>query len=88
LCFFVLIDPFYLAQSRFFQMNALLSSFIILSILTICLFFNTTKRKYIYLSALFTALALLTKQPALILIPCFFYPFFNRSVLEFFSMDF
>ena len=70
--FFVLIDPFYLAQSRFFQMDALLSSFIILSILTIHLFFNATKRKYIYLSALFTALALLTKQPALILIPYFF----------------
>lgn len=70
--FFVLIDPFYLAQSRFFQMDALLSSFIILSILTIYLFFNTTERKYIYLSAFFAALALLTKQPALILIPYFF----------------
>lgn len=77
---FILINPFYLAHSRFFQMDALLGSFSIFSILLIFIFLQNSQKKYLIFSGIFAGLAILTKTPALILIFYFLLLFYFHYI--------
>lgn len=70
---FIALDPFFLAHSRVIHLDALLTTFMVLSLLYILYFLKGSQIKYLFLSGFFSALAILTKIPALFL--CFFLPF-------------
>jgi hypothetical protein len=61
--------PFFLADSRMFHVDALLSSLMLLSALLMLLYRETDRLRYLVLSGLAAGCALLTKTPALYLIP-------------------
>ena len=65
------LDPFYLALSRLFHLDALLTTFSALSLLAMLLHLRSPQRelRWLVLSAGCVALALLTKSPGLLLIP-------------------
>lgn len=69
---FLLIDPLFLAHSRFFQMDALMAVFIILSLLFFLLFLERRNKFYLLFSGIAAGLAFLTKTPSFVLIPSFF----------------
>lgn len=58
------LDPFFLAHSRVVQMDALLASFMILSILLLLVFVKKKEKIYLLFSAFLGGLAVLTKIPA------------------------
>lgn len=61
-------SPFYLAQSRVFHVDALLSSLMLLSALLLLLGMQSQKRRHLILSGLVAGFAVLTKVPSLFLI--------------------
>jgi hypothetical protein len=64
------LDPFYLSHSRIVHVDALLSSFMLLSVLSLLVYLRQPgRRRYLVLSGVSAGLALLTKTPALFLIP-------------------
>ena len=65
------LDPFYLAHSRLLHLDALLTTFTTLSLLALLLHLRSPRPKlrWLLLSALCTALALLSKSPGLLLLP-------------------
>jgi len=65
----IALDPFFLAHSRVVQMDALLASFMILSVLSLLVYVKERRRGLLVLSALMGGLAILTKLPALFLVP-------------------
>ena len=66
----ILLDPFYLAHSRIVHVDALLASFMLLSALGLLVYLKRpNQRRYLLLSGIFGGLALLTKAPALFLVP-------------------
>jgi len=65
----IALDPFFIAHSRVVQMDALLASFMILSALSFLVFQKENSRKYLVFSAVMGGLAILTKLPALFLVP-------------------
>jgi Dolichyl-phosphate-mannose-protein mannosyltransferase len=68
----IALDPFYLAHSRFIHVDALLTTFMTLSLLAFLLYIRKPDRKFfLIISGGFLGLALLTKQPAECLIPFF-----------------
>jgi hypothetical protein len=62
-------SPFFLADSRMLHVDALLSSLMLLSALLILLYKEMGHRRYLLLSGLAAGCALLTKTPALYLVP-------------------
>jgi len=62
-------SPFYLAQSRIVQSDALLGTFMLLSALLLLACLQTGQRWYLLLSGFAGGLALLSKSPALFLLP-------------------
>jgi hypothetical protein len=66
---FIAIDPFFLAHSRYFQLDSLTATFMLLALITFLFHGQTVKTHFLILSAIFTALAILTKSYALALIP-------------------
>lgn len=62
-------SPFFLAQSKVYHPDAMVSSFMILSGLLVLLYAETGRWRHLILSALVAGLAYLTKTPALFLIP-------------------
>ncbi len=61
-------DPYYLAHSRFIHQDALVTSFMILSVLSFLVYLEQGRsRPYLVFSALMAGLAFLTKSPALFL---------------------
>jgi 4-amino-4-deoxy-L-arabinose transferase-like glycosyltransferase len=66
---FIAFDPFYLAHSRLLHVDALLSSFLFLSILAYLVFLKEGSWWALLVSAVAAGLSLLTKTPALILLP-------------------
>lgn len=62
-------SPFFLADSRMFHVDALLSSLMLLSALLMLLYRETDRLRYLVLSGLAAGCALLTKTPALYLVP-------------------
>ena len=67
--FFIATDPFYLAHSRIAHLDALLTTFMTISVLFLIAYFNHSKKKYLLLSAVFSGLSFLTKSPSLFLVP-------------------
>ena len=66
---FLALDPFFVAQSKMIHVDALLSSFMLLSALLLVLYVDTKRWPHLLFSGMFGGLALLTKSPALFLIP-------------------
>lgn len=70
-CGFILIsfDPFFLAHSRFLHVDALLSTFMFVSLLAFLAYLKDRKRFELFVSGIFVGLSLLTKTPGVVLIP-------------------
>ncbi|MFW6143861.1 MAG: ArnT family glycosyltransferase [Patescibacteria group bacterium] len=66
---FLGLDPFHIAHSRVLHLDALLSSFMLLSAVALLVFVKKKNYWYMVLSGVFASLALLTKQTALYLVP-------------------
>ncbi len=63
-------DPFVIAYSRVLHVDGLAGTFITLSLLAACLYwFHDRRRRFLILSAICAGLALLSKSPALVLLP-------------------
>ena len=70
---FVSLDPFYIAHSRCIHLDAMLTNFMILSVLAFLVHLNHPyKKRYILLAGFLQGLSFLTKQPSLFLIPYLF----------------
>lgn len=84
----IALDPFIIGYSRVIHVDALLGSFLTLAVVSTILYARTLERRWLLASALCSALALLTKIPAL-----FIFPFFPLAIIffypkKFFSRDF
>lgn len=66
---FLALDPNLLAHSRYFHLDAIVSIFMALSLLTFFTYYSVKGKKYFIISALFTGLSILTKISALALLP-------------------
>jgi hypothetical protein len=66
---FLALDPFFTAQSKMIHVDALLSSLMLISALLLIRHLDTKRWTELALSGIFGGLALLTKSPALFLIP-------------------
>ena len=66
------LDPFFIAHSRVIQLDALMTIFLLISVLGLQVYLTLNQRKYLFLSGIAGGLALLTKSPALFLIPFVF----------------
>jgi len=74
---FLLIDPLFLAHSRYFQMDALVALFSVLAIMFFGFFlFVRQSNANLVWASIFTALAVLTKSTSLVLLPFFACAFF------------
>lgn len=66
----IALDPFFLTHSRFVHVDALLTSFMLLAVLSLLAYLRRPERRgMLFLSGFWAGLALLTKTPALFLIP-------------------
>jgi len=66
----VALDPFYMSQSRIVHLDALLASFMVLSLLALLVYLGAGyQRRYLLASGALAGLSLLTKAPALNLFP-------------------
>ncbi|MFN2180725.1 MAG: ArnT family glycosyltransferase [Candidatus Promineifilaceae bacterium] len=65
-------DPYHLSISKVIHVDALVSTFMLLSALFLWLFLKENRWPWVLLSGVFAGLGLLTKTPALLLIPYFF----------------
>jgi hypothetical protein len=66
----IALDPFFLSHSRIVHVDALLASFMLLAVLSLLVYLQRPeRRRYLCLSGLMGGLALLTKTPALFLMP-------------------
>ena len=69
---FIALDPFYLAYCRYIRLDALLTTFMVLSLLFFFLFLKRPQKSvFLIFSGIFLGLSLLTKLPAFFLIPFF-----------------
>ncbi|MBN1121962.1 MAG: glycosyltransferase family 39 protein [Anaerolineae bacterium] len=66
---FMCFAPFYLSQCRYFHVDALFSTLMILSALLMIRHFEARKSRFLVLSGIVSGFALLTKSPALFLLP-------------------
>ena len=66
------LDPYHISVSKVIHVDALVSSFMMLAALLLWLFLADGRRRWIFLSGVFAGLGLLTKTPALFLVPYFF----------------
>ena len=67
--FLVALDPFYTAHSRLLHVDALLSTFMTLTVLSLLVYLQERRMLYLLSSALTLFLSLTTKSPALLLLP-------------------
>ncbi len=68
----VALEPFFVAHSRFLHTDALLSTFMTLSILSLAAWLGEHRWRFLFLSGIAAGLALLTKSTALLLLPAAF----------------
>ncbi len=67
---FLALDPFFLSQSRIVHVDGLLASFMLLSVLSLLVYFKRPdRRRLLFLSGVMAGLAMLTKTPSLFLVP-------------------
>lgn len=68
----IALDPFYLAHSRFIHLDALLTTFMVLSVLSFLVWIRRPRASvFLLMAGGFLGIGLLTKQPAESLIPYF-----------------
>lgn len=69
----IILDPFHIAHSRLLHLDGLVSSLMLLAVLALLDHLNDPKhsRRTLALTLIATALAWLTRSPALFLVPCF-----------------
>ncbi|MFP3895677.1 MAG: ArnT family glycosyltransferase [Anaerolineales bacterium] len=66
----IALDPFYLALSRVLHLDALLTTFMTLSMVSLLIYeLRDRRRRYLYLSGIMCGLAIANKSPALFLLP-------------------
>lgn len=65
----VALDPFYLAHSRLLHLDAILTSFMTISVLSLLLYLTHRSRRFLLLAGISAGLAALNKSPALFLGP-------------------
>jgi hypothetical protein len=66
----IALDPFYLSHSRIVHVDALLTSFMLLAVLSLLVYLQRPdRRRFLFLAGFMAGLALLTKTPALFLMP-------------------
>lgn len=66
----IALDPFFLTHSRFVHVDAILTSFMLLAVLSLLAYLRRPERRWrLFLSGFWAGLALLTKTPALFLVP-------------------
>lgn len=66
----IAIDPYFIAYSRVIHLDALLTTFMVLSVLSLLVYLNKpAKKSSLIASGAFAGLAMLTKLPAILLIP-------------------
>lgn len=66
---FVALDPYFLYQSKVLHIDATLTSLMMLSTLAFLVYLKINRRRYLIISAILGGLAILTKTPAVFLIP-------------------
>ena len=67
---FISLEPFYIALTRVVHLEGLMTTFMLASFVWLYYFLqDTTKNKRLYLSAIFSGLAVLTKSSSLFLVP-------------------
>jgi len=66
---FLALEPFFLAHSRVFHLDALLTVFMCSSVLLLLLYLQERNRKWLVISGILGGLGLLTKSTALFLVP-------------------
>ncbi len=67
---FLALDPFYLTHSRIVHVDGILASTMLLSVLALLLYLSRpNRRRFLFLSGILAGMALLTKTPALFLLP-------------------
>lgn len=82
---FLVLNPLIIGYSRVIHVDALLGSFLTLAVLTVILYARDLERKWLLFCALFSALALLTKIPAIFIVPflgCTLLLFHFRSFVQ------
>jgi 4-amino-4-deoxy-L-arabinose transferase-like glycosyltransferase len=78
----IVMDPFYLAHSRFIHLDALVTTFIALSLLSFLVWVRQPQKPvFLVMTGVFLGCAFLTKQPAGCLIPFFLLALVSRQVL-------
>lgn len=68
----VALDPYHIALSKAIHVDALLSVFTMISALFLWAYLKDERRRFLIFSGVFAGLALLSKSPAVFLIPYFF----------------
>ena len=63
------LDPFYITYSKVLHVDALLATFMLVSVLCMFNYLHRARWRYLILSGVFAGLASLTKSPALFLVP-------------------
>ena len=79
------LDPFIIGYSRVVHVDALLGSFLTLSVLSTIVYARTRTRGWLIASAALAALALLTKFPAVFIFPfiiCAIIVFYGKEILQ------
>jgi len=78
----IAFDPFFIAHSRIIHLDAFLTVFMTLSILSFITFLKLQKKYYLYVSGALAGLAFLTKLPGFLLIPFVFFTLRTGYVTE------
>lgn len=68
---FIALDPYIIGYSRVIHVDALLASLLTLAVISTILYARTFKRRWLIISAVCSAFALLTKIPAVFIVPFF-----------------
>lgn len=74
-------EPFFLGMTTTLHLDGLLNLFLAVFLVTIYLFVQKSNKYYLYISAIFFGLAMLTKTTALLLLPVVFFAFLIKYFL-------
>jgi len=66
------LDPYHISLSKAIHVDALVSVFVMISVLFLWVFIKEERWRYIIVSGVFAALGLLAKSPAIFMLPYFF----------------
>lgn len=86
--FFIALDPYIVGYSRVVHVDALLGSFLTLAVISTILYARSLTRRWLIISSICSALALLTKVPAVFMFPFLPTTLFVMNPQKFFTRDF